>query len=57
MCEWMNSLEGIQLKELMQIASGFAIFDKNEDGNLQDTMSRADKQMYQCKKRQKEQMA
>lgn len=57
MAEWMNSLEGIQLKELMQIASGFAMFDKNEDGNLQDTMSRADKQMYQCKKRQKEQIA
>ena len=57
MCRWLDSLKGIQMemKDYMQIASGCAVFDRNRDGNLQDTMERADKQMYQCKKGQKEQ--
>lgn len=57
MCRRLESLKGIQtsIKEYMQIASGCAVFDRKMDRNLQDTMGRADKQMYQCKKRQKEQ--
>lgn len=55
MCDWLAHLEGIRVKELMEIASGFAMFDQNLDGNLQDTMGRADKQMYYCKRKQKEQ--
>lgn len=55
MCQWLENLEGIRVKELMQIASGFAMFDQNLDGSLQDTMGRADKQMYDCKRKQKEQ--
>ena len=57
MCRRLESLKGIQtsIKEYMQIASGCAVFDRKMDRNLQDTLGRADKQMYQCKKRQKEQ--
>ncbi len=54
MCDWLASLKGVQIKEMMQIASGFAKFHWGIDRNLQDTISRADKQMYQRKKKLKE---
>lgn len=45
------------MEGLMQIASGFAAFNRNTDRNLLDTMERADKEMYQCKRKQKAQNA
>lgn len=55
MCSWMSSLKGAHVEGLMQIASGFAAFNRNTDRNLLDTMERADKEMYQCKRKQKAQ--
>ncbi|MCI9175044.1 MAG: diguanylate cyclase [Lachnospiraceae bacterium] len=55
MCCWIASLKGAHVDGLMQIASGFAAFNRNTDRNLLDTMERADKEMYQCKRRQKAQ--
>ncbi len=57
MCSWMSSLKGAHVEGLMQIASGFAAFNRNTDRNLLDTMERADKEMYQCKRKQKAQNA
>ncbi len=52
---WIESLQGSQVKDFMQIASGFAAFNKSKDVNLQDTLERADGKMYQKKKEQKQQ--
>lgn len=38
----------------MQIAYGYAWFDENLDGDLEDTRNRADKRMYENKSKQKE---
>lgn len=57
MCEWLGSLRGEQVKDFMQIASGFAKFSRGGDMNLQDTIGRADEQMYRRKREQKEQKA
>ena len=57
MGSWMSSLKGAHVEGLMQIASGFAAFNRNTDRNLLDTMERADKEMYQCKRKQKAQNA
>ncbi|MEG0962193.1 MAG: GGDEF domain-containing protein [Lachnospiraceae bacterium] len=53
MCEWVASLQGAQVKDFMQIASGYAKFNPNRDINLQDTLEHADSQMYRRKKVQK----
>lgn len=53
MSGWMESLQGTYVKGSMQIASGFAKYSRNADLNLQDTIGRADKRMYRCKRRQK----
>lgn len=53
MCKWLESLQGTQLKDIMQIASGFAKYSRSKDLNLQDTIGRADERMYRCKRRQK----
>ncbi len=50
---WMESLQGAYVKDAMQIASGFAKYSRSKDLKLQDTIERADAQMYRCKKRQK----
>lgn len=50
---WMESLQGAYVKDAMQIASGFAKYSRSKDLKLQDTIGRADAQMYRCKKRQK----
>lgn len=50
---WMESLQGAYVKDTMQIASGFAKYSRSKDFKLQDTIGRADAQMYRCKKRQK----
>ena len=55
MSSWMASLKGAHVDGLMQIASGFAAFNRNTDRNLLDTMERADQEMYQCKRKQKAQ--
>lgn len=55
MSSWMASLKGAHVDGLMQIASGFAVFNRNTDMNLLDTMERADQEMYQCKRKQKAQ--
>lgn len=54
MCDWLASLQGTQVKDFMQIASGFAKYSRSTDMNLQDTVGRADERMYQCKRAQKE---
>ena len=54
MCDWLASLQGTQVKDFMQIASGFAKYSRSTDMNLQDTVGRADEKMYQCKRAQKE---
>ena len=54
MSDWIENLKGSQVKDFMQIASGFAAFNKSKDVNLQDTMERADGKMYQKKKEQKQ---
>lgn len=53
MCEWLESLQGTPIKDIMQIASGFAKYSRSKDLNLQDTIGRADERMYRCKRRQK----
>ena len=53
MSSWIENLQGSQVKDFMQIASGFAAFNKSKDVNLLDTMERADGKMYQKKKEQK----
>ncbi len=54
MCDWLASLQGTQVKDFMQIASGFAKYNRSIDMNLQETLGRADERMYQCKRAQKE---
>lgn len=54
MCDWIEHLQGSQVKDFMQIASGYAAFIKSKDVNLQDTIERADAKMYQKKKEQKQ---
>ncbi len=54
MCDWLANLQGTQVKDFMQIASGFAKYSRGTDMNLQDTVGRADERMYQCKRSQKE---
>lgn len=54
MCDWLANLRGTQVKDFMQIASGFAKYNRSTDMNLQDTVGRADEQMYRCKRAQKE---
>lgn len=54
MCDWLANLQGTQVKDFMQIASGFAKYSRSTDMNLQDTVGRADERMYQCKRAQKE---
>ncbi|MEY8390984.1 GGDEF domain-containing protein [Lachnospiraceae bacterium] len=54
MCDWLANLQGTQVKDFMQIASGFAKYSRGTDMNLQDTVGRADERMYQCKRAQKE---
>jgi diguanylate cyclase (GGDEF)-like protein len=56
MCDWLANLQGTQVKDFMQIASGFAKYNRSVDMNLQDTVGRADEQMYRCKRAQKEAM-
>ena len=41
------------MKDFMQIASGFAKYNRGTDMNLLDTFGRADERMYQCKRKQK----
>lgn len=53
MCDRLGSLQGAYVKEIMQIASGFAQYSRNVDLNLQDTIGRADERMYRCKRGQK----
>lgn len=53
MCDWLASLQGTQVKDFMQIASGFAKYNRSIDMNLQETLGRADERMYQCKRAQK----
>lgn len=53
MCDWLESLQGTYVKDVMQIASGFAKYSRSKDLNLQDTIGRADERMYRCKRRQK----
>lgn len=53
MFNWLESLQGTQIKGIMQIASGFAKYNRSKDLNLQDTIGRADERMYRCKRRQK----
>lgn len=53
MCEWIKSLRGVQVKDYMQIASGYARFNQNRDMNLLDTKGRADEEMYRRKREQK----
>ena len=54
MCDWLESLRGTQVKDFMQIASGFAKYNRSIDMNLQDVIERADMRMYQCKRTQKQ---
>lgn len=54
MCDWLASLRGTQVKDFMQIASGFAKYNRSIDMNLQDVIERADMRMYQCKRTQKQ---
>ena len=54
MSDWIEHLQGSQVKDFMQIASGYAAFNKSKDVNLQDTIERADGKMYQKKKEQKQ---
>ncbi|MCI8857947.1 MAG: GGDEF domain-containing protein [Lachnospiraceae bacterium] len=54
MCDWLASLRGTQVKDFMQIASGFAKYNRSVDMNLQDVIERADMRMYQCKRAQKQ---
>lgn len=56
MCDRLDSLQGAYVKGAMQIASGFAKYSRSVDLNLQDTIGRADKRMYQCKRQQKAMM-
>lgn len=49
-----NALNGQYLQKKMSIASGYAIFDKNLDLNLNDTLQRADKYMYDKKSSMKD---
>lgn len=53
MCDRLESLQGNYIKGVMQIASGFAKYSRGVDLKLQDTIGRADEQMYQCKRKQK----
>ncbi len=53
MGDWMQSLQGSYIKGAMQIASGFAKYNRSKDLNLQDTIRRADERMYRCKRKQK----
>lgn len=53
MSDWIESLQGAYVKEAMQIASGFAKYNRSKDLNLQDTIRRADERMYRCKRKQK----
>jgi diguanylate cyclase (GGDEF)-like protein len=53
MCDWLENLQGSQMKDFMQIASGFAKYNRGTDMNLLDTFGRADERMYQCKRKQK----
>ena len=53
MSDWMASLKGAYIKDAMQIASGFAKYNRSKDLNLQDTIRRADERMYRCKRKQK----
>lgn len=57
MCDWLGSLRGAQVKDFMQIASGFAMYSRGSDMNLHDTIGRADEQMYRRKREQKEKRA
>lgn len=54
MCDWLASLRGTQVKDFMQIACGFAKYNRRVDMNLQDVIERADMRMYQCKRAQKQ---
>lgn len=54
MCDWLASLRGTQVRDFMQIASGFAKYNRSIDMNLQDVIERADMRMYQCKRAQKQ---
>ena len=53
MSDWIGSLQGAYVKDAMQIASGFAKYNRSKDLNLQDTIRRADERMYRCKRKQK----
>ncbi len=53
MSDWIESLQGAYVKDAMQIASGFAKYNRSKDLNLQDTIRRADERMYRCKRKQK----
>lgn len=55
MCQKLHAISlGEWVKEPMEVAVGFAGFDRSSDGNLSDTMKRADACMYQKKKEMKE---
>ncbi len=54
MRERLTAISGIQFEGTMQVAVGFAKFDKTKDRNLSDTVERADEYMYQNKKEMKE---
>ena len=53
MDERFKALYGIEHRDLMQVAMGYAGYDKRQDVSLSDTMKRADKLMYQRKKKMK----
>lgn len=53
MSDWIENLQGAYVKNAMQIASGFAKYNRSKDLNLQDTIRRADERMYRCKRKQK----
>lgn len=53
MSDWIESLQGAYVKGTMQIASGFAKYNRSKDLKLQDTVRRADERMYRCKRKQK----
>lgn len=38
----------------MEVAAGYAVFDPERDQNIKDTMKRADKCMYERKRKLKE---